>query len=175
MKTISLALLQADVDVQLVKQVQTNIKKAVGLDDVAAGTNRRKLIQSTVIKELFNLLDSGGQPFQPKKGKANVVMFVGLQGSGKTTSCSKYAYYYKRKGWKTALVCADTFRAGAFDQLKQKRHQSEDSLLRLLHRERPRGSGRGRSQTIQRRKVAPSHTSHWNDALALPHTLPPLS
>ena len=37
----------------------------------------------------------------------------------KTTSCSKYAYYYKRKGWKTALVCADTFRAGAFDQLKQ--------------------------------------------------------
>lgn len=36
-----------------------------------------------------------------------------------TTSCTKFAYYYKRKGWKTALVCADTFRAGAFDQLKQ--------------------------------------------------------
>lgn len=54
-----------------------------------------------------------------KKGKVNVVMFVGLQGCGKTTSCTKFAYYYKRKGWKTALVCADTFRAGAFDQLKQ--------------------------------------------------------
>jgi len=75
-------------------------------------------------------------------------MFVGLQGSGKTTTCTKatfffflfpflhfffcspfnfsvtflasqLAYYYQRKGWKTALVCADTFRAGAFDQLKQ--------------------------------------------------------
>jgi len=46
-------------------------------------------------------------------------MFVGLQGSGKTTTCAKYAYYYRKKGWKTALVCADTFRAGAFDQLKQ--------------------------------------------------------
>jgi signal recognition particle subunit SRP54 len=46
-------------------------------------------------------------------------MFVGLQGSGKTTTCTKLAYYYQKKGWKTCLVCADTFRAGAFDQLKQ--------------------------------------------------------
>lgn len=46
-------------------------------------------------------------------------MFVGLQGAGKTTTCTKLAYYYKRKGWSTCLICADTFRAGAFDQLKQ--------------------------------------------------------
>ncbi|KAF6140300.1 hypothetical protein GIB67_000348 [Kingdonia uniflora] len=44
---------------------------------------------------------------------------VGLQGSGKTTACTKYAFYYQRKGWKPTTVCADTFRAGAFDQLKQ--------------------------------------------------------
>jgi signal recognition particle subunit SRP54 len=42
-----------------------------------------------------------------------------LSGSGKTTTCTKYAYHYQKKGWKPALVCADTFRAGAFDQLKQ--------------------------------------------------------
>ena len=46
-------------------------------------------------------------------------MFVGLQGCGKTTTCTKYAYHYQRKGFKPALICADTFRAGAFDQLKQ--------------------------------------------------------
>lgn len=46
-------------------------------------------------------------------------MFVGLQGSGKTTTCTKLAHYYKRRSWRTGLVCADTFRAGAFDQLKQ--------------------------------------------------------
>ncbi|KAL4357397.1 hypothetical protein AHAS_Ahas09G0182600 [Arachis hypogaea] len=40
-------------------------------------------------------------------------------GSKKTTTCTKYAYYHQKKGWKLALVCADTFRAGAFDQLKQ--------------------------------------------------------
>ena len=46
-------------------------------------------------------------------------MFVGLQGAGKTTTCTKLARYYQARGFKTALVCADTFRAGAFDQLKQ--------------------------------------------------------
>jgi flagellar biosynthesis GTPase FlhF len=40
-------------------------------------------------------------------------------GSGKTTTCTKYAYYHQKKSWRPALVCADTFRAGAFDQLKQ--------------------------------------------------------
>jgi len=48
-----------------------------------------------------------------------VIMFVGLQGSGKTTTVTKMAYYYKKKGWKASLICADTFRAGAYDQLKQ--------------------------------------------------------
>lgn len=119
LKSIALALLQADVDVQLVKQLQNNIKAACAIEDASAGTNKRRLIQSTVIKELYKLLDSGKEPYVPKKGKCNVIMFVGLQGSGKTTSCTKFAYYYKRKGWKTCLVCADTFRAGAFDQLKQ--------------------------------------------------------
>ena len=42
-----------------------------------------------------------------------------VSGSGKTTTCTKYAFYHQKKGWKPALVCADTFRAGAFDQLKQ--------------------------------------------------------
>ena len=46
-------------------------------------------------------------------------MFVGLQGNGKTTTIGKYAYYYKQQGYKCCMVCADTFRAGAFDQLKQ--------------------------------------------------------
>ncbi|KAK6462710.1 signal recognition particle 54 kDa protein [Scheffersomyces coipomensis] len=53
------------------------------------------------------------------KESSYVIMFVGLQGSGKTTSCTKLAVYYKKRGFKVGLVCADTFRAGAFDQLKQ--------------------------------------------------------
>lgn len=43
------------------------------------------------------MVDPGVKPFAPRKGKPNVVMFVGLQGSGKTTTCTKYAYFYQRK------------------------------------------------------------------------------
>ncbi|CAH9135236.1 unnamed protein product [Cuscuta epithymum] len=116
---ITRALLQSDVQFKLVRDLQTNIKRIVNLEELAAGHNRRKIIREAVFDELCNILDPGKPSFTPKKGKTSVVMFVGLQGSGKTTSCTKYAYYHQRKGWKPALVCADTFRAGAFDQLKQ--------------------------------------------------------
>jgi signal recognition particle subunit SRP54 len=65
------------------------------------------------------LVDPGVKPFVPTRGRQNVIMFVGLQGSGKTTTCTKLAYHYMKKNWKACLVCADTFRAGAYDQLKQ--------------------------------------------------------
>lgn len=119
LNSISIALFQADVEIKLVKQLSDNIVKKAKVEEMAAGINKRRVIQSIVIQELYALLDSGNKPFVLKKGKPNVIMFVGLQGSGKTTTCTKYAYHYARRGWKTALVCADTYRAGAFDQLRQ--------------------------------------------------------
>ena len=80
---------------------------------------RRRLIQRVVYDELVSLLDPGTEQWEPTRGESNVVMFVGLQGNGKTTTIAKYASHYKKKGWKCAMVCADTFRAGAYDQLKQ--------------------------------------------------------
>lgn len=74
----------------------------------------RKVIQKTVVDELTDMLSSENKPHEFKRGKSNVVMFVGLQGAGKTTTCTKFAYHYMRKGWKVGVVCADTFRAGAF-------------------------------------------------------------
>ena len=51
-----------------------------------------------VFDELCALMDPGVKPWAPVKGKANVIMFVGLQGSGKTTTVTKLAYHYKKKG-----------------------------------------------------------------------------
>eukprot|EP00741_Cyanophora_paradoxa_P020412 tig00021254_g19703.t1 len=119
LKEIAKALLESDVNVQLVKKLRENIKKTINFEELAAGVNKRKLIQKAVFDELCAMLDPGKKPYQPKKGRPNIVVFVGLQGAGKTTTVTKYAYHYQKKGWKTALVCADTFRAGAFDQLKQ--------------------------------------------------------
>jgi len=119
LKEIAAALLHADVNVRYVSELRSNVKKRVLLESDASGVNKRKLIQKAVVEELVRLVSTDRKPYKLEKGKCNIIMFVGLQGSGKTTTCTKYAHHYNRKGWKTALVCADTFRAGAFDQLKQ--------------------------------------------------------
>lgn len=81
--------------------------------------NMRRLIQQYVVEELTDLLEPSKKPYEFQRGKTNIIMFVGLQGAGKTTTCTKFAYHYMRKGWRVGLVCCDTFRAGAFDQLRQ--------------------------------------------------------
>ncbi|XP_046381336.1 signal recognition particle subunit SRP54 [Haliotis cracherodii] len=119
LKEICAALLEADVNIRLVKGLRENVRSVIDFDEMAGGLNKRRMIQSAVFKELVKLIDPGVKAWQPTKAKNNVIMFVGLQGSGKTTTCTKLAYHYQKKGWKTCLICADTFRAGAFDQLKQ--------------------------------------------------------
>ncbi|KAF1334392.1 Signal recognition particle protein srp54, partial [Globisporangium splendens] len=120
LKEISSALLESDVQVKLVAELRNKVKLAVSLaDDNSSGLNRRRLIQKSIVDQLIRMLEPETKPYKLKKGTSNVIMFVGLQGSGKTTSIAKFAHYYQRKGWKTCMVCADTFRAGAFDQLKQ--------------------------------------------------------
>ncbi|KAI9173550.1 hypothetical protein LWI28_003017 [Acer negundo] len=79
--------------------------------------NKFRILQLEIFDELCRILYPVNPSFTPEKGKASVIMFVG-QGSEKTI-CTKYAYYHLKKGWKPALVCANTSRAGAFDQLEQ--------------------------------------------------------
>ena len=114
-------MLEADVNVKLVQGLRSNIKNLVKFESLPPGVNKQKIVHKAIYEELCRLVDPGvgTEPYEPSKGKQNIVMFVGLQGAGKTTSIMKYGYYYQRKGLKVGLVCADTFRAGAFDQLKQ--------------------------------------------------------
>lgn len=140
-KDICNALLESDVNIKLVAKLRDNIKAKVKtqINDEESSTNKRKKLQKIVFDELCSLVDSHEEPPKPKKlsqqqqksktlrgkkatkvtGESHIIMFVGLQGAGKTTSCTKLAVYYKKRGYKVGLVCADTFRAGAFDQLKQ--------------------------------------------------------
>lgn len=119
LKEICAALLEADVNVKLVGTLRKSIKATVNFKDIPPAVNKKRLIQKAVFDELVKLVDPHAEPFKPRKGKSNVIMFVGLQGAGKTTTCTKLARHYQTRGFKACLVCADTFRAGAFDQLKQ--------------------------------------------------------
>ncbi|KAL8708185.1 MAG: hypothetical protein Q9225_007640 [Loekoesia sp. 1 TL-2023] len=118
-KEICSALLEADVNVKLVGSLRKSIKATVNFKDIPPAVNKKRLIQKAVFDELVKLVDPHAEAFKPRKGKPNVIMFVGLQGAGKTTTCTKLARHYQTRGFKSCLVCADTFRAGAFDQLKQ--------------------------------------------------------
>ncbi|KAJ7285770.1 SRP54-type protein [Mycena rebaudengoi] len=125
LKEITAALLESDVNVKLVQSLRQKVKAKVksSLEASAADSskeiNRKNLIQKAVFDELVHLVDPGVEPYKPKKGQANVLMAVGLQGNGKTTTCTKLAVHYQKRGFKSAIVCADTFRAGAFDQTRQ--------------------------------------------------------
>jgi signal recognition particle subunit SRP54 len=131
---IARALMEADVNVKLVMtlrdKVQSKVEHLLRNEEDEEVTRRHssnlsKTVQRAVVDELVALLSPGGdvkgakKVYTMKRGKPNVILFLGLQGAGKTTTIAKFANYYQRRGWKTAMVCADTFRAGAFDQLKQ--------------------------------------------------------
>ncbi|KAK0586368.1 hypothetical protein LWI29_005776 [Acer saccharum] len=111
---ISRALLQSDVPLDIVSVIQTDMRKILNLK---GDCDKFRMIQLILFDELYRILYPGNPSFTPEKGKTSVIMFVG-QGSEKTT-CTKYAYYHMKKGWKPALVCANTSRDGAFDQLEQ--------------------------------------------------------
>ncbi len=113
-REIQRALLQADVNVKLVMQLSNKIKERALDEKPPTGMNPREHVINIVYQELINLVGKGSDIPLKKQD----IMLVGLQGSGKTTTAAKLATYFQRKGLRTAVICADTFRAGAYDQLK---------------------------------------------------------
>ncbi len=113
-KDIQRAMLQADVNVKHVMELSQRIKQRSLKETPPSGMNPREHVIRIVYQELINIL---GKTADVKLGPQSIMM-VGLQGSGKTTTTAKLARYFQRKGLKAAVICADTFRAGAYDQLK---------------------------------------------------------
>ncbi|TDA30262.1 MAG: signal recognition particle protein Srp19, partial [Hadesarchaea archaeon] len=112
------ALLQADVNVQLVLDLTKRLEERLRKEVPPPGMSRREHAVKIVYEELSGLL---GKPssFELKGEGPTVVLLVGLQGSGKTTSVAKLAYHFRKRGFRVGIVCADTFRAGAYEQLSQ--------------------------------------------------------
>ncbi|MHA2370279.1 MAG: signal recognition particle receptor subunit alpha [Candidatus Hodarchaeales archaeon] len=113
------ALLMADVEVDLALELTARVKERALNDDVAPGVSRRDYAIKVIYDEITNLLGRRHQPLLLDPGKQNILLLVGIQGSGKTTSISKLARYYQKRGFKMGVIAGDTFRPGAFDQLSQ--------------------------------------------------------
>jgi len=118
MREIRLALLEADVNYQVVKEFTNTVKeKALG-EEVVSSINPGDLFVKIVKDELTELLGGESKPLN-LNGNPATLMLVGLQGSGKTTSIAKLANFLRKKhAKKPLLVACDVYRPAAIDQLK---------------------------------------------------------
>ncbi len=120
LKEIRITLLETDVNYKVVKEFISNVKeKAIG-QDVLTKLNPSQMITKIVHDELEELLGGGENEIQYQANRPTVILLVGLQGSGKTTSAGKLACLMKNKLHKKVLLAAgDVYRPAAIDQLKQ--------------------------------------------------------
>jgi signal recognition particle subunit SRP54 len=118
-KDIQRALLVADVEVTLVMAITQSVEQKALDESLPRGVSRREHIVKVVWDTLAYYLGEKAVPLTINPGKPNLVMMVGIQGSGKTTTVGKLARYFQKRGIKTGVICADNFRPGAYSQLKQ--------------------------------------------------------
>ncbi len=113
------ALLQADVNVQLVMELSQVIEKRALDEELPPGISRREHVVKVVYDALTAFVGEKPVPLEIRPGRQNVLMLIGIQGSGKTTHAAKLARYFQKRGLKPAVICADTFRPGAYNPLEQ--------------------------------------------------------
>ncbi|WP_020222181.1 signal recognition particle protein Srp54 [Halarchaeum acidiphilum] len=120
-KEIQRSLLQADVDVSLVMELSDSIKERSLEEEPPGGTTARDHVLRIVYEELVDLVgESTDLPLEEQ-----TIMLAGLQGSGKTTTAAKMAWWFSKKGLRPAVIQTDTFRPGAYEQAKQMCERAE--------------------------------------------------
>ncbi|MFB6114345.1 MAG: signal recognition particle protein Srp54 [Halodesulfurarchaeum sp.] len=123
-KEIQRSLLQADVETGLVMDLSDSIRSRALEEEPPPGTTARDHVLRIVYEELVSLVgDSTELPLE-----SQTILLAGLQGSGKTTTAAKIAWWFQKKGLRPAVIQTDTFRPGAYDQAKQMAESAEVSF-----------------------------------------------
>ncbi len=115
LEELMIVLLESDVGIETADKICESCKeKAKSIHNISFDEVCDCLVETMM--ELYS--DEDSQSIEFVEGGCTVILLVGVNGSGKTTTCAKLAKRYKDEGKKVAVVAADTFRAGAVDQLK---------------------------------------------------------
>lgn len=118
MREVRLALLEADVNFKVVKQFVANVKeKCLGADVLKSLTPSQQVIK-VVNDELVDIMGGTNSKLTYSPTGFTVILLVGLQGTGKTTTAGKLAAYLKKNGKKPMLAACDVYRPAAIDQLE---------------------------------------------------------
>lgn len=119
LKEVRLALLEADVHYQVVKDFLRDIQQDALGEDILRGLNPTQQIVKIVHEHLVHLLGDGAVPIRTASRPPTVIMLVGLQGSGKTTTAGKLALAFRKQGSRPLLCATDIYRPAAIEQLRQ--------------------------------------------------------
>src|SRR5258708_21701347 len=119
LREVRVALLEADVNFKVVRTFIDRVKeKAVGQDVLASLTPAQQVVK-VVHGELVELLGGSGHRLAMASHPPTVIMLVGLQGSGKTTSAAKLARHFQKQGQHPIMASADVYRPAAIEQLRR--------------------------------------------------------
>lgn len=138
LKEVKMALLEADVNFRVVKQFVKDVEaRAIG-QDVMNGLNPGQMVIKIVNEELVRLMGSETTEIAMRPGKElTILMMVGLQGAGKTTTTAKIAGKLKQKGKKTLLAACDVYRPAAIEQLQINGDKQGVEVFSLGDKEKP--------------------------------------
>ncbi len=118
LREVRRALLEADVNFKVARSFVDDVKaRAIGEEVLRSLTPGQQVVR-IVHEELVKLLGGSAEPFRMPSESPAVIMVVGLQGSGKTTFCAKFARYVRKRGRSPLLAAADTYRPAAQEQLR---------------------------------------------------------
>ncbi|WP_423792599.1 signal recognition particle-docking protein FtsY [Methanocaldococcus indicus] len=125
LEELEIELLEADVALEVVERLLEEIKNELVGKKISADDNVEEIVLNAIKNAIRNILSQEYIDIEEiiqknkKLGKPTVIVFVGINGTGKTTTIAKLAYKLKNKGYKVVLAAGDTFRAGAIEQLEE--------------------------------------------------------
>ncbi|PSQ66813.1 MAG: signal recognition particle protein [Halobacteriales archaeon SW_9_67_24] len=120
-REIQRSLIQADVEIDLVMELSESIEQRALEEEPPGGTTARDFVLRIVYEEMVDLVgESTDLPLE-----SQTILLAGLQGSGKTTTAAKMAWWFSKKGLRPAVIQTDTFRPGAYDQAKEMAERAE--------------------------------------------------
>ncbi len=118
-KDLQRTLLTADVNVDLVLQLSKAVEERSLKEKLPPGITRRDHVVKVLYEEMTRFVGQEPAKVEVQPGQFRKLMLVGIQGTGKTTSAVKLARFFQKRGLRLGIVCADTYRPGAFEQLTQ--------------------------------------------------------
>ncbi len=122
---LEIALLESDVATEVIDSIKSDLKEKL-IGSKVAKNEIEKFVKDSLISSISAMFDAVGKidlfgqiDEKKKQGQPFLILFVGINGTGKTTSLAKIAYMLKEAKYSVVIAAADTFRAGAIEQLRE--------------------------------------------------------